>query len=80
MRILVLEKTRISGKSHTKNLKVVILYMWNFPLMREMHLFRKGRQSKNYFALMNAYNLIAIQYKIYWNNALFMHLANEKVA
>ena len=41
MRILVLEKTRISGKSHTKNQKVVILYMQNFPLMHEMHLFRK---------------------------------------
>ena len=58
MRILVLEKTRISGKSHTKDQKVVIL-------MREIYLFRKGHQSKNYFALMNTYNLIAIQYKIY---------------
>ena len=43
MRILVLEKTRISGKSHTKNQKVVILYMRNLPLMPEMHLFRKGK-------------------------------------
>ena len=64
MRILVLEKTRISGKSHTKNQKVVILYMRNFPLMREMHLFRKGSQSKNYFALMNTYNLIAVQLNV----------------
>ena len=57
MRILVLEKTRISGKSHTKNQKVVIL-------MREMYLFRKGHQSKNYFALMNTYNLIAVQLNV----------------
>ena len=65
MHILGLGKSCISGILHKKNQKVVILYMRDFPLMREMHLFRKGRQSKNYFALMNTYNLIAIQYKIY---------------
>ena len=38
MRILGLGKTRISGKSHSKNQKVVIVFLYDFSLMSEIKL------------------------------------------
>ena len=58
MRILGLGKTRISGKSHSKNQKVVIVFVHDFSLMSEIKL---------HFQLF-VYSLITRCFMIYKTN------------